>query len=574
MADFAFEQLLPGAGGNGADETPWRLLTTEGVRVIEGEGALSGRRFLQVAPEALRLLSETAMHDIAHYLRPAHLAQLRRILEDPEASNNDKFVALDLLKNANIAAGGVLPMCQDTGSAIVMGKRGQQVLTDGDDERALSEGIYDAYTRLNLRYSQMAPVTMWEEKNTGSNLPAQIELYSDTETGHETAYKFLFMAKGGGSANKSYLYQETKAILNPAAMVKFLDEKLRSLGTAACPPYHLAVVIGGTSAEYALKTAKYASAKYLDHVPTSGDAATGHGFRDLELEEQILELTRNFGIGAQFGGKYFCHDVRVIRLPRHGASLPVAVAISCSADRQCLGKITPEGVFIEQLEFEPGHYLPETTPEQLGAAGASGGEAEADVVKIDLRRPMPEILAELTKHPVKTRLSLTGTLVVARDIAHAKIKERLDAGEPMPEYLKDHPVYYAGPAKTPQGMASGSFGPTTAGRMDSYVDQFQAAGGSMVMLAKGNRSQQVTDACAKHGGFYLGSIGGPAARLAQDCIKSVEVLEYPELGMEAVWKIEVEDFPAFVVVDDKGNDFFASVTTPSVLTITTRPGLS
>ena len=574
MADFAFEQLLPGAGGNGADETPWRLLTTEGVSVIEGEGALSGRRFLQVAPEALRLLSETAMHDIAHYLRPAHLAQLRRILEDPEASNNDKFVALDLLKNANIAAGGVLPMCQDTGSAIVMGKRGQQVLTDGDDERALSEGIYDAYTRLNLRYSQMAPVTMWEEKNTGSNLPAQIELYSDTETGHETAYKFLFMAKGGGSANKSYLYQETKEILNPAAMVKFLDEKLRSLGTAACPPYHLAVVIGGTSAEYALKTAKYASAKYLDHVPTSGDAATGHGFRDLELEEQILELTRNFGIGAQFGGKYFCHDVRVIRLPRHGASLPVAVAISCSADRQCLGKITPEGVFIEQLEFEPGHYLPETTPEQLGAAGASGGEAEADVVKIDLRRPMPEILAELTKHPVKTRLSLTGTLVVARDIAHAKIKERLDAGEPMPEYLKDHPVYYAGPAKTPQGMASGSFGPTTAGRMDSYVDQFQAAGGSMVMLAKGNRSQQVTDACAKHGGFYLGSIGGPAARLAQDCIKSVEVLEYPELGMEAVWKIEVEDFPAFVVVDDKGNDFFASVTTPSVLTITTRPGLS
>ena len=574
MADFAFEQLLPGAGGNGADETPWRLLTTEGVSVIEGEGALSGRRFLQVAPEALRLLSETAMHDIAHYLRPAHLAQLRRILEDPEASNNDKFVALDLLKNANIAAGGVLPMCQDTGSAIVMGKRGQQVLTDGDDERALSEGIYDAYTRLNLRYSQMAPVTMWEEKNTGSNLPAQIELYSDTETGHETAYKFLFMAKGGGSANKSYLYQETKAILNPAAMVKFLDEKLRSLGTAACPPYHLAVVIGGTSAEYALKTAKYASAKYLDHVPTSGDAATGHGFRDLELEEQILELTRNFGIGAQFGGKYFCHDVRVIRLPRHGASLPVAVAISCSADRQCLGKITPEGVFIEQLEFEPGHYLPETTPEQLGAAGASGGEAEADVVKIDLRRPMPEILAELTKHPVKTRLSLTGTLVVARDIAHAKIKERLEAGEPMPEYLKDHPVYYAGPAKTPQGMASGSFGPTTAGRMDSYVDQFQAAGGSMVMLAKGNRSQQVTDACAKHGGFYLGSIGGPAARLAQDCIKSVEVLEYPELGMEAVWKIEVEDFPAFVVVDDKGNDFFASVTTPSVLTITTRPGLS
>ena len=573
MADFAFEQLLPGAGGNGAQETPWRLLTTEGISVVEGEGALAGRRFLQVAPEALRLLAETAMHDIAHYLRPAHLAQLRRILDDPEASNNDKFVALDLLKNANIAAGGVLPMCQDTGTAIVMGKRGQHVLTDGDDERALSEGIFDAYTRLNLRYSQMAPVTMWDERNTGSNLPAQIELYSDTETGHETAYKFLFMAKGGGSANKSYLYQETKAILNPTAMVKFLDEKLRSLGTAACPPYHLAVVIGGTSAEYALKTAKYASAKYLDQIPTSGDAATGHGFRDVELEEQILELTRNFGIGAQFGGKYFCHDVRVIRLPRHGASLPVAVAISCSADRQCLGKITPEGVFIEQLEFEPGHHLPETTPEQLRAAEGAQ-EAEADVVKIDLRRPMPEILAELTKHPVKTRLSLTGTLVVARDIAHAKIKERLDAGEPMPDYLKNHPVYYAGPAKTPRGMASGSFGPTTAGRMDSYVDQFQAAGGSMVMLAKGNRGQQVTDACARHGGFYLGSIGGPAARLAQDCIKSVEVLEYPELGMEAVWKIEVEDFPAFVVVDDKGNDFFASVTAPSVLTITARPGLS
>ncbi len=467
-------------------------------------------------------------------------------------------------------------MCQDTGTAIVMGKRGQRVLTTGDDERALSRGVYDAYTRLNLRYSQMAPVSMWDERNTGSNLPAQIELYADTAPGHETAYKFLFMAKGGGSANKSYLYQETKAILNPTALVRFLDEKLRSLGTAACPPYHLAIVIGGTSAEYALKTAKYASAKYLDHLPTSGDAATGHGFRDAALEEQVLELTRQFGIGAQFGGKYFCHDVRVIRLPRHGASLPVAVAISCSADRQCLGKITPEGVFIEQLELEPGHYLPDITPEHLagaGAADAAAADPADDVVRIDLTRPMPEVLAELTKHPVKTRLSLTGTLVVARDIAHAKIKERLDAGEGMPQYLKDHPVYYAGPAKTPAGMASGSFGPTTAGRMDSYVDQFQAAGGSMVMLAKGNRSQQVTDACAKHGGFYLGSIGGPAARLAQDCIKSVEVLEYPELGMEAVWKIEVEDFPAFVVVDDKGNDFFASVTKPIAHTITTRPGL-
>ena len=573
MVEFAYQDLLP----IGKDETPWRLLTTEGVRVVEGPG---GRQFLEVDEEPLRLLTETAMHDIAHFLRPAHLAQLRTILDDPEASNNDKFVALDLLKNANIAAGGVLPMCQDTGTAIVMGKRGQHVLTGGTDERAISRGVFDAYTRLNLRYSQMAPLTMWEERNTGSNLPAQIELYADTAAGHETAYKFLFMAKGGGSANKSYLYQETKAILNPTGLMRFLDEKLRSLGTAACPPYHLAIVIGGTSAEFALKTAKYASAKYLDTLPTEG-SMTGHGFRDPELEEQVLELTRAFGIGAQFGGKYFCHDVRVIRLPRHGASLPVAVAISCSADRQCLGKITPEGVFIEQLEFEPGHYLPEPTVEQLGAtttttataATAATAASEDDVVRIDLSRPMPEILAELTRHPVKTRLSLTGTLVVARDIAHAKIKERLDAGEGMPQYLKDHPVYYAGPAKTPAGMASGSFGPTTAGRMDSYVDQFQAAGGSMVMLAKGNRSQQVTDACATHGGFYLGSIGGPAARLAQDCIKSVEVLEYPELGMEAVWKIEVEDFPAFVVVDDKGNDFFASVTKPIAHTIGKRPGL-
>jgi len=561
MAEFAYEDMLP----IGTQETPWRLLTTEGVRTVEGP---DGRQFLEVGDEALRTLTETAMHDIAHFLRPAHLAQLRKILDDPDASNNDKFVALDLLKNANISASGVLPMCQDTGTAIVMGKRGQHILTGGTDERAISRGVYDAYTRLNLRYSQMAPLTMWDERNTGSNLPAQIELYADTAPGHETAYKFLFMAKGGGSANKSYLYQETKAILNPAALMRFLDEKLRSLGTAACPPYHLAVVIGGTSAEFALKTAKYASAKYLDSLPTEG-SMTGHAFRDIELEEQVLELTRQFGIGAQFGGKYFCHDARVIRLPRHGASLPVAIAVSCSADRQVLGKITPEGVFIEQLEFEPGHYLPEPTVEQLAGDDA----ATDDVVRIDLTRPMPEILAELTKHPVKTRLSLTGTLVVARDIAHAKIKERLDAGEGMPQYLKDHPVYYAGPAKTPVGMASGSFGPTTAGRMDSYVDQFQAAGGSMVMLAKGNRSQQVTDACAKHGGFYLGSIGGPAARLAQDCIKSVEVMEYAELGMEAVWKIEVEDFPAFVVVDDKGNDFFATVTKPLAYTIEKRPGL-
>jgi fumarate hydratase class I len=522
-----------------------------------------------VAPEALRLLTETAMHDIAHYLRPAHLAQVRKIIDDPEASANDKFVALDLLKNANIAAGGVLPMCQDTGTAIVMGKRGQHVLTEGSDESSIASGVSDAYTRLNLRYSQMAPITMWEEKNTGCNLPAQIELYADTAVGHETTYKFLFMAKGGGSANKSYLYQETVAILNPDAMIAFLDEKLRSLGTAACPPYHLAIVIGGTSAEFALKTAKYASAKYLDELPEKGSATTAHGFRDVDLEAQVLELTRNFGIGAQFGGKYFCHDVRVIRLPRHGASLPIAIAVSCSADRQALGKITPEGVFIEALETDPARFLPETTEEHL----TSGESVADDVVKIDLTRPMDEIRAELTKYPVMTRLSLTGTLVVARDLAHAKIRDLLDAGEPMPQYLKDHPVYYAGPAKTPAGYPSGSFGPTTAGRMDSYVERFQAAGGSMVMLAKGNRSNQVTDACKTYGGFYLGSIGGPAARLAQDCIKSVAVLEYPELGMEAIWKIEVEDFPAFIIADDKGNDFYAETVKPLAMSIPKRPGL-
>ncbi|RNI21529.1 fumarate hydratase [Flexivirga caeni] len=560
MAEFAYEDLLP----IGADLTTYRKLTGDGVRTVEGPG---GRTFLEVDPDALRLLTETAMHDIAHYLRPAHLAFLRKILDDEQASNNDKFVALDLLKNAGIAAAGVLPMCQDTGTAIVMGKKGSQVLVDGGapDEESIARGVYDAYTRLNLRYSQMAPITTWEEKNTGSNLPAQIELYADTAPGHENAYKFLFMAKGGGSANKSFLYQETKAILNPDSMLRFLDEKLRSLGTAACPPYHLAIVIGGTSAEFALKTAKYASAKYLDELPTSGDAATAHGFRDIELEERVLELTRGFGIGAQFGGKYFCHDVRVVRLPRHGASLPVAIAVSCSADRQCLGKITADGVFIEQLETDPARFLPDTTHADLAESG--------DVVEIDLNRPMDEIRAELTKHPVKTRLSLTGPLVVARDIAHAKIKERLDTGEDMPQYLKDHAVYYAGPAKTPEGYASGSFGPTTAGRMDSYVEQFQAAGGSMVMLAKGNRSKQVTDACRAHGGFYLGSIGGPAARLAKDCIKHVEVLEYPELGMEAIWKIEVEDFPAFIVVDDKGDDFFAATAKPTAFTISTRPGL-
>ncbi len=563
MAEFLYEDMLP----IGDDETPYRLVTKEGIETVEGP---DGRRFLKIAPEVFEKLAEVAMHDIAHYLRPAHLAQLRRIMDDPEASDNDKFVALDLLKNANIAAGGVLPMCQDTGTAIIMGKRGQHVLTEGTDEKPLSKGIYDAYTKLNLRYSQNAPITMWEEKNTGSNLPAQIELYADTTPGHENQYKFLFMAKGGGSANKSYLFQETKAVLNEDAMMRFLDQRLRELGTAACPPYHLAIVVGGTSAEYALKTAKYASAKYLDTLPTSG-SISAHGFRDVEFEQKVLKLTQDFGIGAQFGGKYFCHDVRVIRLPRHGASLPVAIAVSCSADRQCLAKITPEGAFIEQLEFEPSQYMPEVVPADLDAeASGVSGTGKGAAVKIDLGRPMDEILAELSKHPVKTRVQLTGTVVVARDIAHAKIKERLDAGEDMPQYLKDHPVYYAGPAKTPAGMASGSFGPTTAGRMDSYVEQFQAAGGSKVMLAKGNRSKAVTDACATHGGFYLGSIGGPAARLAQDCIKSVEVLEYPELGMEAVWKIEVEDFPAFIVVDDKGNDFFAEVTKPVLLQVQKR----
>ncbi len=538
--EFRYSDLLP----TGPDETPYRLITTEGVSTLE----VGDRTFLQVEPSAIQRLTAEAMHDIAHYLRPAHLAQLRRIIDDPEASGNDRFVALDLLKNVNISAGGVLPMCQDTGTAIVMGKKSEGVLTGADDAEWISRGVYDAYTKLNLRYSQLAPLTMWDEKNTGTNLPAQIELYSTPGTG-DPEYKFLFMAKGGGSANKSFLFQETKAVLNPKRMLEFLDEKIRSLGTAACPPYHLAVVIGGTSAEYALKTAKYASAHYLDGLPTSGSMAA-HGFRDVELEEEVFKLTQSFGIGAQFGGKYFCHDVRVVRLPRHGASCPVAIAVSCSADRQALGKITAEGVFLEQLERDPAHYLPEQTDDILGGP-------DNPVVRIDLNRPMAEIRAELSKHPVKTRLSLTGPLVVARDIAHAKIKERLDAGKEMPAYLRDHAVYYAGPAKTPDGMASGSFGPTTAGRMDSYVDQLQAAGGSMVMLAKGNRSAIVTRACQEHGGFYLGSIGGPAARLAQDCIKSVSVLEYEELGMEAVWKIEVEDFPAFIVVDDKGNDFFA-----------------
>jgi fumarate hydratase class I len=543
-ADFLYSDLLP----IGPDDTPYRLITDEGVSTFEvpqPDGTV--QTFLKVDPEAIQRLTAEAMHDISHYLRPAHLTQLRKIIDDPESSGNDRFVALDLLKNVNISAGGVLPMCQDTGTAIVMGKKSEGVLTGADDAEAISRGVYEAYRKLNLRYSQLAPLTTYDEKNTGTNLPAQIELYSTPSKNGKPEYKFLFMAKGGGSANKSFLFQETKAVLNPNRLLEFLDEKIRSLGTAACPPYHLAVVIGGTSAEFALKTAKYASAHYLDNLPTEG-SMSAHGFRDLELEEEVFKLTQSFGIGAQFGGKYFCHDVRVVRLPRHGASCPVAIAVSCSADRQALGKITPEGVFLEQLETDPAKYLPDTTEEHL----IQGGE----VVKVDLTQPMSEILAELTQHPVKTRLSLTGPLVVARDIAHAKIKELLDAGQPMPDWLANHPVYYAGPAKTPEGMPSGSFGPTTAGRMDSYVDQFQAAGGSMVMLAKGNRSKQVTEACHKHGGFYLGSIGGPAARLAQDCIKSVEVLEWPELGMEAVWKIEVEDFPAFIVVDDKGNDFF------------------
>ena len=539
---FSYSDLLP----IGEDKTKYRNLGNAGVSVIK----LGDREFLQVAPEALTFLTETAIHDISHYLRAEHLQQLANILKDPEASPNDRFVALDLLKNANIAAGGILPMCQDTGTALVMGKKGQYVLTTSKDEVAISQGIYDAYTNLNLRYSQMAPVTTWDEKNTGNNLPAQIEIFADSD--HQDEYNFIFIAKGGGSANKSFLYQETKAVLNPKSFMAWLDEKLRSIGTAACPPYHLAIVIGGTSAEHTVKTAKLASTKYLDSLPTSGDAATGHGFRDIELEKEVLELTRTLGIGAQFGGKYFCHDVRVVRLPRHGASLPIAIAVSCSADRQAKAKITKDGIFLEALETDPAHFLPETTDEHL----------DDNVVKIDLNQPMDAVRAELSKHPVKTRVSLTGTIVVARDLAHARIKDALDAGKGLPQYMKDYAVYYAGPAKTPEGYASGSFGPTTAGRMDSYVEQFQAAGGSFVMLAKGNRSKAVTDACKSHGGFYLGSIGGPAARLAQDCIKKVEVLDFEDLGMEAVWKIDVVDFPAFIVVDDKGNDFFAQTSKP------------
>ena len=534
MSDFVHHDLFP----MGEDKTPYRLLTKDHVQTA----SFDGQSVLKVDPEALRLLAREALHDTSHYLRPDHLGQLAKILKDDEASDNDKFVALELLKNANIAAAGVLPMCQDTGTAIVFGKKGQQVWTGGNDEAALSEGISEAYAQNNLRYSQMAALDMYEEVNTGNNLPAQIDLLATPGD----AYKFMFIAKGGGSANKAFLYQETKALLNPKRLFEFLEEKMLSIGTAACPPYHLAVVIGGTSAEMCLKTMKLASCHYYDTLPTTGNKH-GQAFRDIETEAKVLELAQRIGVGAQFGGKYFAHDVRVIRLPRHGASCPVALGVSCSADRQIMGKITKDGIFLEQLERNPAKYLPDVKDEHLSG----------EVVEIDLNKPMSEILKTLSRYPIRTRLSLSGPLIVARDIAHAKLKERLDAGDGLPQYFKDHAVYYAGPAKTPKGFASGSFGPTTAGRMDSYVDQFQAVGGSMVMLAKGNRSRQVTDACNKHGGFYLGSIGGPAARLAQDSITKVETVEYEELGMEAIWKIEVKDFPAFIVVDDKGNDFFA-----------------
>ena len=521
----------------GPDETLYRKLEVGGVCVEK----VMGKDMLIVEREAMRTLSETAFTDINHLLRPTHLKQLRAILDDQEASANDKFVAYDFLKNANISAGGVLPMCQDTGTAIIMGKKGRLVLTEGLDEAALSEGARDAYLKKNLRYSQLAPLSMFEEKNTRSNMPAQVEIYAEGED----AYKFLFIAKGGGSANKSFLFQATPSILTPDRMIAFLKEKVLTLGTAACPPYHLAIVIGGTSAEITMKAVKLASAHYYDTLPTKG-SEDGHAFRDLEMEREVHKLTQSLGVGAQFGGKYFCHDVRVIRLPRHGASLPIGLGVSCAADRQALGKITKDGVFLEQLEEHPAQYLPDVDQEKLGGA----------VIKVDLRRPMKEILAQLSKYPVKTRLSLAGPMIVARDLAHAKLRARLEAGEGLPDYFKNHAIYYAGPAKTPQGYASGSFGPTTAGRMDSYIDQFQTAGGSMISVAKGNRSSQVREACQKHGGFYLASIGGAAANLAEHCIKKVKVQEYPELGMEAIWRIEVEDFPAFIVIDDKGNDFF------------------
>ncbi len=536
-SNFLYEPMFP----LGPDPTPWRKLEIDGVTTAQFEG----RTILKIAPNVLEELAVRAFHDVSHLLRPAHLASLRAILDDPEASSNDRFVAVDLLKNANIAAGGVLPMCQDTGTAIIFGKKGQRVWVDGDEEEALSYGVHRTYTETNLRYSQMAALSMFQEVNTGNNLPVQLDIYAAPGEHHANEFHLMFVAKGGGSANKSFLFQETRAILTPEKILKFLETKMKTLGTSACPPYHLSIVIGGTSAEATMKTVKLGSTKYLDELPTTG-SKSGRAFRDLDMERQVLELSRNIGIGAQFGGKYFCHDVRVIRLPRHGASLPVGIGVSCSADRQIKAKITPEGVFLEALETDPHKYLPDATDDTLGG----------DMVEVNLNRPMADILAQLSSFPVKTRLSLTGTMVVARDIAHAKLQERLDAGEDLPDYIKNHPVYYAGPAKTPTGMATGSFGPTTAGRMDSYVAAFQARGGSMVMLAKGNRSKAVKDSCRATGGFYLGSVGGPAARLAQDCIRKVEVLEYPELGMEAVWRIEVENFPAFIIIDDKGNDFY------------------
>ncbi|MEC7513694.1 MAG: fumarate hydratase [Pseudomonadota bacterium] len=536
MADINYSEMFPLAD----DPTPYRKISDDFV----SSAPFVGGEMLTIDPQALTLLTETAFHDISHYLRPGHLRQLANIIADPEASNNDRFVAIEFLKNANVAAGGVLPMCQDTGTAIVMGKKGERVFTGADDERAISMGVAETYLKHNLRYSQMAPLDMFNEKNTGTNLPAQVEIYATPGD----AYKFLFIQKGGGSANKSFLYQQTKAVLNPKSLIEFLDVQLRTLGTAACPPYHLAVVVGGTSAELTMKTVKLASTKYLDGLPTAG-SESGHAFRDLEMEQEILQLTQSMGIGAQFGGKYFCHDVRVIRLPRHGASCPIGIGVSCSADRQALGKITRDGVFVEQLETNPAQYLPDVDQEELGG----------EVVAIDLNQPMDEIRRTLSQYPIKTRVSLTGTIIVARDIAHAKLQERLDRGEGLPDYFKNHPIYYAGPAKTPDGMASGSFGPTTAGRMDSYVAPFMAAGGSHVMLAKGNRSPVVRQACHEHGGFYLGSIGGAAAKLALNSIKKVEVQEYEELGMEAIWRIQVENFPAFIIVDDKGNDFFANI---------------
>ena len=552
MPDFKYTEILP----LGEDQTTYRKISDSGFKLEK----MGDKEFLVIEPETIKKLTFEAMHDSQHYLRTSHLKQLRKILDDKEASNNDKFVALDLLKNANISAGGVLPMCQDTGTVIITGKKGSRVLTNFHDDKVVSEGVFDAYQKLNLRYSQLAPLSMWEEKNTGTNLPAQIEIFADSKPGHELEYSFMFMAKGGGSANKSLMYQETKALLNPEKLDEFLDEKLRLLGTAACPPYHLAIVIGGTSAEYSLKVAKLATTRALDSLPTKG-SIDGHGFRDLEMEDHVLKMSQKFGIGAQFGGKYFCHDVRVIRLPRHGASLPVSIAVSCAADRQILAKINKDGVFLEQLETDPAQFLPEVIDEHLND----------DVTKINLNQPMKDVLTQISKLPVKSRVSLTGSMIVARDLAHAKINKMLDEGKAMPEYMKNHAVYYAGPAKTPTGMASGSFGPTTAGRMDSYVDRFQKAGGSMIMLAKGNRSQVVTNACKSNGGFYLGSIGGPAALLAQECIKKVEVLDFEELGMEAVWKIEIENFPAFVVVDDKGNNFFDSTTKTLGKTIPVGP---